>query len=106
MTPGKMCSQSGHAYCEALLASHPNSTRFADYRKDGLGTKVCLAADNLQQLLDAQAKCEAAGIPCALITDSGCANFFNGAPTVTALGVGPAKKHEVKKITGRFSLVR
>ena len=70
-----------------------------------MGTKVALGADSLEDLKVIQSKCQAVGIPTALITDSGCANFFNGAPTVTALGVGPAKRHEIKKILGRYKLI-
>jgi len=60
---------------------------------------------SLEQLLEVERKCKEAGIPCALITDSGCPDFFNGEPTVTALGVGPAKRHETKKILRQFKLL-
>lgn len=103
MGAGKLASQAGHAYVEALLQA--SQDRFSAYRAGGLGTKVCLGAEHLGELLLTQQKCIKAGIPCALITDSGCPDFFGGVPTVTALGVGPAKKHEVKKILGRFRLV-
>jgi peptidyl-tRNA hydrolase len=106
MGPGKIASQAGHAYVESILqaqAQDPN--RFNAYRADGLGTKVCLAIPTLEELLEVQRRCQEKGIPCALITDSGCPNFFEGKPTITALGVGPAQRHEVKKILGHFKLL-
>jgi peptidyl-tRNA hydrolase len=106
MGPGKIASQAGHAYVEALLqAQTTQPERFEAYRADGLGTKVCLAVPTLEQLLEVERKCKEAGVPCALITDSGCENFFDGAPTITALGVGPAKRHETKKILRAFKLL-
>jgi peptidyl-tRNA hydrolase len=106
MGPGKIASQAGHAYVETILqtqVTHPD--RFEAYRADGLGTKVCLAVPTLEQLLEVERKCKEAGIPCALITDSGCPDFFEGKPTITALGVGPTKRHETKKILRQFKLL-
>lgn len=101
-----MASQAGHAFTEALLQSQAtHSNLFDSYRSDGLGTKVCLAVPTLSQLLEVERQCKEANIPCALITDSGCENFFGGAPTVTALGVGPAKRHKTKKILSKFKLL-
>jgi PTH2 family peptidyl-tRNA hydrolase len=80
------------------------------------GTKVVLAARNLDALQRAQYEARAAGIPCALITDSGHilpATFdgtdwrqpFDGSPVVTALGLGPARREEAQHITDRFQLI-
>jgi len=48
---------------------------------------------------------ERLGVPHFVVVDSGCANFFDGQPTITALGIGPAKRSEVKTIIGRFKLL-
>jgi len=106
MGTGKLASQCGHAFTEALLHSQEfQPARFKEYRSDGMGTKVALSANSTDEIHSIKSKCDEAGIPATIITDSGCANFFNGAPTITAIGVGPAKRHEVKKILGRLKLI-
>jgi peptidyl-tRNA hydrolase len=79
MAPGKIASQAGHAFLGAFLR--------------------CQDSDR------AQAEAQIAGIPCSLITDSGCPNFFNGQPIITALGLGPANENQIKHITRRFQLL-
>lgn len=106
MTPGKIASQAGHAYLGAFLrCQESNPSLLAEYLKSFPGTKVCLKAQNLNALLRAQAEAEYAGIPYSLITDSGCSNFFNGLPIITAIGLGPANESQIKHITRRFQLL-
>jgi len=106
MTPGKIASQAGHAYLGAFLrCQEQNPQLLAEYLKDFPGTKVCLNGKNLDALLRAQAEAEASGIPCSLITDAGCSNFFNGQPIITAIGLGPANESQIKHITRRFQLL-
>ena len=106
MSPGKIASQAGHAYVGAFLQCQKlNHQLLAEYLQDFPGTKVCLKTKNLDSLLRAQAEAETSGIPCSLITDSGCPDFFDGQPIVTALGLGPAKESEIKHITRRFQLL-
>jgi len=109
MTPGKMASQAGHAYVNAYvnsLTERPDIAEF--YQRDGIGTKVKLVAKNQEQLLRAYEACKAEGIPCSLIIDQHhiMPPHFTGEPIITALGIGPARKHEVKHITKRFSLCK
>ena len=106
MDSGKIASQAGHAYLGAFI--NANSDLQKEYHAEfpqSPGTKVCLTAKNLNYLLRAKEEAEAAGIPAYLVTDSGCANFFNGEPTVTALGLGPSTKNEIGKITKKFQLL-
>ena len=106
MNTGKIASQAGHAYLGAFIAADPSLQK--EYHSEfpaHPGTKVCLAAKNLHSLLRAKEEAEAAGIPAFLVTDSGCENFFDGKPTITALGLGPASKDQIKQITKRFQLV-
>ena len=106
MSAGKIASQAGHAYLGAFLQSQElNLQLAAEYLQSFPGTKVCLKAKNLDALLRAQAQALTAGIPCSLITDSGCSNFFNGQPIVTALGLGPANENQIQHITRRFELL-
>jgi peptidyl-tRNA hydrolase, PTH2 family len=106
MSAGKIASQAGHAYLGAFLQCQELDPQLlAEYLKSFPGTKVCLKAKNLETLLRAHARAQCAGIPCSLITDSGCPNFFNGQPIITALGLGPANESQIKHITRRFELL-
>jgi peptidyl-tRNA hydrolase, PTH2 family len=106
MSAGKSASQAGHAFLGAFLKCQElNPSILAEYLQSFPGTKVCLKAKNLEGLLRAQAQAESVGIPCSLITDSGCSNFFNGQPIITALGLGPANENQIKHITRRFELL-
>jgi PTH2 family peptidyl-tRNA hydrolase len=108
MPPGKLAAQAGHAFLDAYLVAldrRPDDARA--YRDGRHGTKVALRADCLEDLLIARSMADRAGIPAALITDSGhiLPPSFDGAPIVTALGIGPAKRSEVRRITRHFALV-
>lgn len=107
MTPGKLAAQAGHAYLDSFLeAQRLNPHAAQAYRAPGHGTKVCLAARNLGDLLLAQERAAAAGLPHALITDSGHVHppHFDGGEVVTALGIGPATRAEMRRITSRLRL--
>lgn len=109
MPPGKLAAQAGHAFLDAYLNSLVLRPEDAEAYRDGChGTKVALRADHLDDLLQAHAMAQRAGIPSALITDSGhvLPPSFDGSPIVTALGLGPARREEVRRITRRFALVR
>jgi peptidyl-tRNA hydrolase len=106
MDAGKTASQAGHAYLGAFL--HASSDVQAEYHKEfphSPGTKICLASENLGRLLLAENAAKEAGIPYFKVTDSGCSNFHGGKPTITALGLGPATKAQIKHITKRFQLM-
>ena len=67
-------------------------------------TKICLSVADEDALLAAYEAAQAAGLPCALITDSGRTEF-HGVPTRTAIAIGPAAVEEVDAITGPAGLV-
>lgn len=105
MSPGKCASQAGHAYLGAFLEAQQSRPEIAAaYCSDLPGTKVCLQA-GLHHLLRAKEELERAGIPTFLVVDSGCPNFFDGRPTITALGFGPAVKSELPKFINRLQLL-
>lgn len=95
MTPGKLASQCGHAYVDAV--ERASQDRRELYQNDGPGTKIALEA-SLEQLLETQKLCEESNIPCSLIIDSGhvLLPYFTGDPIVTALGIAPSYREEVK----------
>jgi peptidyl-tRNA hydrolase len=106
MSAGKIASQAGHAYLGAFLQCQALVPQLlAEYLKSFPGTKVCLKAKNLEALLRAHARAQCAGIPCSLIIDSGCPDFFDGQPIITALGLGPANESQIQHITRRFQLL-
>lgn len=108
MSPGKAASQAGHAYLGTFLqASKSDPALTAEYTAEhphSPGTKVCLEG-NLDQITRALEEASQLKIPHFLVVDSGCANFFGGKPIITALGLGPARKDTINKITRRFKLV-
>jgi peptidyl-tRNA hydrolase len=105
MTPGKMCSQAGHGYLGSFLqAQLLTPSVAAAYAADLPGTKICFSA-NLAELERAHFQLQQQGIPSFLVIDSGCPNFFDGKPIITALGFGPATKAQVKSITKRLKLL-
>lgn len=106
MEAGKIASQAGHAFIGAFLQSDPAiQAEYHSELPEHPGTKVCLASKNLMHLLRAEEEAKAAGIPVFRVVDSGCANFFDGKPIITALGLGPATKDQIKRITRRFELL-
>ena len=106
MEPGKIASQAGHAYLGAFVQAMLELQRkyHTEFPKSP-GTKICLQADNLGQLILADNEAKKLGIPHFRVIDSGCSNFFGGKPIVTALGLGPATKDQTKSITGKFRLL-
>jgi len=105
MSPGKLASQAGHAYLDAYIScQQTDPDRATEYRGDSHGIKIALRAKSLHELLRAQDEAIRLGIPCALITDLGY-TCFDGKPTITALGIGPARKGEIHPITKRFNLM-
>lgn len=106
MAAGKIASQAGHAYLGAFINANVDLQKaYHSEFPEHPGTKVCLTAKSLDRILKAKEMAEAAGIPSFLVTDSGCSNFFDGKPIITALGLGPATKDQIKHITRRFQLL-
>lgn len=123
MRKGKMVAQGAHASMAALL----NQGSYTQWDNDdelishnfqvtlldkpalrqwltGAFAKVCVSVDSEQELLDIVSKAQAAGIPQALITDSGLTEF-NGVPTKTCCGIGPWWSDEIDQITGHLKLL-
>jgi len=71
--------------------------------KEGAFTKVCVYVDSEEELLEIVRLSEQAGLPTALITDSGRTEF-NGVPTNTCCAIGPAMSSKIDVITGELPL--
>jgi peptidyl-tRNA hydrolase, PTH2 family len=107
MPPGKLASQAGHAFLDAFVTASRDSPAIAhEYKSDNHGTKVVLIAPSEDHIRFAHEEAQRLGIPSALIIDSGhiMPPHFTGEPIITALGIGPARRSEIKQITKRFKL--
>jgi len=70
------------------------------WRKD-IFTKVVLAVNSNEELLDIYNKANEANLPTVLITDSGQTEFLG--PTNTCIAIGPAKIDKINPITSHLS---
>ena len=64
-------------------------------------TKIVLQCKDEKGLVEIFQKAKQAGLPCRLITDAGRTEF-NGVPTKTCIGIGPAWVEDIDKITGEL----
>ena len=114
MRKGKMIAQGAHASLKVVLDAGTLDRDAARYTIElappmlawlgGRFTKVCVAVDSESALDAIVAKARDAGVPVALIVDSG-ATEFKGVPTKTCCAVGPAWSDEVDAITGALPLL-
>lgn len=107
MEAGKIASQAGHAFLGAFL-NCKDQNAITEYHKDfpkSPGTKICLKVPSLTELHRIAYEAKAAGLSTYVVVDSGCPNFFDGQPTVTALGIGPATKEQIQHITKNLKLL-
>ena len=109
MPAGKLAAQCGHAFHLALEQAEEQSPGIgSSYKGSGNGTKICMYAQSLRQLLRAYHEARAAGLPCALVIDRGhvMSPHFDGQPVITAVGIGPVFRDQAEPITRRYSLAR
>jgi len=105
MRKGKMVAQGAHASLGAILHNGQlKRNDDVDAWLEGRFTKVCVSVDSEEELLDIYNKAKAQKLNCSLIRDAGLTEF-DGVPTLTAVGVGPAKPEIVDKITGQLKLL-
>lgn len=119
---GKMIAQGAHASMKVFLdrgevlfdssSDDPDNPYYLDIALteamrewiEGLFTKVCLQVDDDEKLLGIYHQARDAGLPCALIEDSGKTEF-HGVKTVTCCAIGPADAEAIDKITGHLKLL-
>jgi PTH2 family peptidyl-tRNA hydrolase len=112
MRKGKMIAQGAHASLKVLLdrgeiAAGRFTLSLDEPTAAWLGgrfTKVCVSVDSEAALDTVVETARAAGVPCALVVDSG-ATEFHGVPTKTCCAVGPAWSEDVDRITGALTLL-
>lgn len=96
-TTGKAASQAGHAFLNAFMKA--DKDRQEQYHRDGIGTKVCLEARDLEDLHLWKGWAEKLDLPHFLVEDTGRNTTFGGLPTISALGIGPLYAHEAKGLS-------
>ena len=119
MRKGKMIAQGAHASMAVLInrgniyrgRSSDSPSKFllelwpeAKQWLEESFAKICVRADSKEELLNILKKAEEAGLPTALITDSGRTEF-HGVPTITCCAIGPARSEDVDKVTGELKLL-
>lgn len=118
MRKGKMIAQGAHASLAAILRYRRDAgeldegsgrvvietTPAMQQWLDGRFTKIAVSVDSEAELVEIYERAEAAGLPCALIRDSGKTEF-GGEPTLTACAVGPAMSEQVDAVTGGLKLL-
>ena len=100
---GKEIAQGAHA--SQLATQRAAEMDTPAYREWVAGpiAKVCVYVETEEELVAVAEKAREAGLPYALITDSGKTEF-RGEPTMTALGIGPAYADELAPVTGHLPL--
>lgn len=112
MRKGKMVAQGAHASLKVLLdrgRMEDGSFSFTVTPAmrawlEGRFVKICVSVASEAELDEVVAQATAAGIPTALIVDSGQTEF-GGVPTKTCAAVGPAWPEAVDAVTGRLPLL-
>ncbi|WP_366534040.1 aminoacyl-tRNA hydrolase [Vibrio parahaemolyticus] len=109
MNAGKLCSQIGHAFHYSVRNKEICNSLVDDYENPEIGgSKVCLWANDEIHIHKIHHEIQKLGVPCALVVDSQHVHppFFDGSPIVTALGVGPCTKRQVKRVLGKLKLIK
>ncbi|OCX68628.1 hypothetical protein A6M27_18170 [Acidithiobacillus thiooxidans] len=106
MRKGKMVAQGAHASQLAIMvcAERPLFEGWFKEWMAGAFTKICVRAKDEKELLEILNAAKSAGLPAALVTDSGFTEF-KGVKTHTAVGIGPAPSALIDKVTGQLGLL-
>ena len=114
MRPGKIAAQAAHASMKAVLDTCnllEGRILFKSQMPEpmyqwltGIFTKVALAVNSEEELLELYNKALDLGLVCSLITDAGL-TVFNGAPTNTCIAIGPEESYKIDAITNHLKLL-
>lgn len=102
MRKGKLIAQGAHASLAVTLRNldHPDVQGWLG----GRFAKIAVYVNSEEELVDVYNRALEAGLLTELIVDAGFTEF-NGVPTKTCIAVGPAKIHDIDKITGDLKLL-
>lgn len=113
MNKGKIGAQVAHASIAAFLnrdksdpLTNPLEINLSQADTEWLShrfTKICLAVNSEEELLEYYQKAKSAGLKCSLIQDAGFTTFEK--PTYTTVGIGPDFNENIDKITKDLKLL-
>lgn len=114
MRKGKIAAQCAHGAMAVFFQRQPKTrpVNHLDVPLDGpmaawvrrSFAKIVLSVESEDDLLTIHRAAQEAGIPCAVITDSGRTEF-KGVPTRTVVAIGPGEISEIDAITGPEGVV-
>ncbi len=104
MSCGKMIAQAAHASVSSLMEAMKRHREWVDEWLNQGQKKIVLEAQSLKELGELANKSALLGLPHAIIADAGLTELAPG--TVTALGIGPAPRELVDKVTGSLRLLK
>ncbi|RKF65505.1 Peptidyl-tRNA hydrolase 2, mitochondrial [Erysiphe neolycopersici] len=99
---GAQCSHAAIACYKRLLFSNPTSHTLRKWEKEGQA-KVTLQVKSQDELVKLHAMAQSLDVVAEIITDAGRTQIPSGSQTV--LGIGPAPKNIIDKITGSLKLL-
>lgn len=112
MNKGKIAAQSAHASWMSILNISENNgytitIPLDENTKDwfeGKFTKVVLAVNSEEELINLYEKAKESGLLASLVVDSGLTTF-NYVPTHTAVAIGPGLAADIDKITSHLKIL-
>ena len=114
MNKGKLSAQVAHASMKAVLDTCNILENRVLYKSNmpepmyqwltGIFTKVVLAVESEEDLLELYNKALCLELTCSLITDAGL-TVFNGVPTNTCIAIGPEEAFKIDAITNHLKLL-
>lgn len=97
---GKLAAHVAHASLGAVMNSHESVVQ--SWNSEG-AKKVVLKVGDEKELKKIEKLARKEGLVCFLVRDAGKTQLKSG--TVTALGIGPAREHEIDEVTGKLKLL-
>lgn len=105
LSPGKIAAQCSHATLACykhFLRHDPRSTILRRWEREGQA-KVALQVKSEDELATLQAQALSLGLVAEVIADAGRTQIASG--SLTVLGIGPAPKSVVDRVTGGLKLL-
>lgn len=103
MSKGKIAAQAGHAAVTCALAAQKHDKKNFETWISGGQAKIVLKVESEKDLFEFKAIAEAQGFTNTIIQDAGRTEVEPG--TYTCLGIGPAPKAQIDKITGDLKML-
>ncbi|GBP17711.1 Peptidyl-tRNA hydrolase [Eumeta japonica] len=103
MSKGKIAAQCGHAAVGAFQKAQKTDPEGLNCWLLNGQSKIALKTDSLEELKEISANAKKMGIVTSMIRDAGRTQIAPN--SITVLGVGPAPKEIVDRVTGHLKLL-